>query len=105
MATAENILGLSCSPVSRKWKNAYIKVLKENEDGIRRYEEDVTAPVAICEDCFVNFPAHMLEEVEAILKSSEDIEDIKAGKVGFIIEPYTTDEGNTCYGIRWSDID
>ena len=34
---------------SRKWKNAYIKVLKENEDGIRRYEEDVTAPVAICD--------------------------------------------------------
>ena len=63
------------------------------------------APVAICEDCFVNFPAHMLEEVEAILKSSEDIEDIKAGKVGFIIEPYTTDEGNTCYGIRWADLD
>ena len=63
------------------------------------------APVAICDSFFVNFPAHMLEEVEGILKSSEDIEDIKAGKVGFMVEPYTTDEGNTCYGIRWSDID
>ena len=63
------------------------------------------APVAICNDCFVNLPAHMLEEVQEILKSAEDIADIKAGKVGFIVEPYTTDEGMTCYGVRWSDID
>ena len=60
------------------------------------------APVAICETCFVNLPAHMLEECQAILKSDEDIQDIKAGLVGFVIEPYES-EGNTCYGIRWVD--
>lgn len=62
------------------------------------------APVAILEDCFANFPAHMTDEVKEILKSEEDIADIKAGLVGFTVEPYETDEGNTCYGVRWSDV-
>ena len=60
------------------------------------------APVAICDICFVNLPAHMLDECLAILKSEEDIQDIKDGLVGFVIEPYES-EGNTCYGIRWVD--
>lgn len=60
------------------------------------------APVAICDKFFANLPAHMLEECEGILKSEEDIQDIKAGLVGFVIEPYES-EGNTCYGIRWVD--
>ena len=34
---------------SNKWKKAYIEVLQENEDGIRRYEEDVQASVAVCD--------------------------------------------------------
>ena len=61
------------------------------------------APVAILDDCFVNLPAHMLDECETILKTEEDIQDIKDGQVGFVIEPYES-EGNTCYGIRWVDI-
>lgn len=61
------------------------------------------APVAILKGCFANLPAHMTEEVKEILKSEDDINDIKAGKVGFKIEPYQSEEGNICYGIRWVD--
>ena len=66
------------------------------------------APVAICSEFFVNLPAHMIEEVTEILRSEEDIADIKAGKVGFTIDPYEKEIGKktkTCYGIRWCDVD
>ena len=65
------------------------------------------APVAILEDKFVNLPAHLLDEVLEILKTEEDIDDIKAGKVGFTIYTYEKElkKGvKTCYGIRWVDI-
>lgn len=64
------------------------------------------APVAILKDSFANLPAHMLDEVLGIMSSEEDINDIKAGKVGFVIEPYETENrpGQLCYGARWIDI-
>ena len=63
------------------------------------------APVAILEDKFANLPAFMLDEVLAIMVNEEDIADIKAGKVGFVIEPYFTDNrpGEVCYAVRWAD--
>ena len=74
---------------------------------INRKSEYGDAPVAITTEFFVNLPEYMLDEVQEILKSSEDIEDIKAGKVGFKVEPYEKKIGKqtkTCYGIRWIDI-
>lgn len=66
------------------------------------------APVAICAECFVNFPSYMMDEVTEILHNENDIDDIKAGKVGFTIESYEKEIGKkkkTCYGIRWCDVD
>lgn len=74
---------------------------------INRKSEYGDAPVAITTDCFVNLPAYMLEEVQEMLRSAEDIEDIKAGKVGFKIETFEKEVGKKkkiCYGIRWIDI-
>ncbi|MBQ9060869.1 MAG: tetratricopeptide repeat protein [Firmicutes bacterium] len=34
---------------SNKWKKAYIKVLEDNESDIRRYEDRVSASVAVCD--------------------------------------------------------
>lgn len=63
------------------------------------------APVAICEGFFANFPNHMLEEVKEILQDPEDIADIKAGKVGFTIEEYTSKTyGTDCLGVQWVDL-
>lgn len=74
---------------------------------INKKSEYGDAPVAITLDCFVNLPEYMLSECQEILRSSDDIEDIKAGKVGFKIEEYEKEIGKktkTCYGIRWIDI-
>ena len=65
------------------------------------------APVAICAEYFVNLPGYMTEECSGFMKSEEDIEDIKAGKVGFRIEQYEKVVGKTsktCYGVRWVDL-
>ena len=74
---------------------------------INRKSEYGDSPVAITLDSFVNLPAYMLDEVQEMLRNSEDVDDIKAGKVGFIIEEYEKEIGKktkTCYGIRWIDI-
>lgn len=74
---------------------------------INRKSEYGDAPVAICAECFVNLPSYMMDEVTEILHSEADIEDIKAGKVGFTIESYEKEIGKktkTCYGIRWCDL-
>ena len=65
------------------------------------------APVAIGLKYLINFPQYTLEEVLDIMKNPEDIEDIKAGKVGFKIEPYEKQlkkSTKTCYAPRWVDI-
>ena len=74
---------------------------------INKKSEYGDAPVAIGMDFFINLPQHLLGECQDMLKSSEDIEDIKAGKVGFKVEEYEKEIGKkvkTCYGIRWIDI-
>ena len=75
---------------------------------INRKSEYGPAPVAICDEYFVNLPQHMTEEVEEIMRTPEDVEAIKAGKVAFIIETYTKTIGKKeklCHGIRWIDVD
>lgn len=76
---------------------------------INRKSEYGDAPVAICDSFFVNLPQHLLDDCETILKDQDDIDAIKAGKVGFKIEQYESDKkkgkDKTCYGIKWVDID
>ena len=68
-----------------------------------RYDDH---PVAITNDCFIDFPDYMTEEVIEILNDKEDIEDIIAGKVGFSISQFTDKKFNrTCYGINWVDLE
>lgn len=60
--------------------------------------------VAILENCFVNLPNYMEDEISSILANQEDIDDIKDGKVAFSIRPYESHK-KKCYGITWIDID
>lgn len=59
-----------------------------------------------CGGYFVNVPAHMLDDANAILADAEAITEINAGKVGFIIETYEAGKyGNkVCYGVRFTDL-
>lgn len=65
--------------------------------------------VAILDDKLVNLPQHMLDDVQDILQSDDDVADIKAGKVGFYIHTYQSDKkkgkDKTCYSITWTDLD
>lgn len=66
-----------------------------------KYGESV---VVILESCFVNLPKHMVETVKEILASSEDVEDIKAGKVGIEFYSYQGSDGKTYYSANWIDL-
>ena len=62
-------------------------------------------PVAITDNCFIDFPDYMTDEVMQIMTSEEDVNDILAGKVGFTIQEFTDKTfGRTCYGISWEDL-
>lgn len=71
----------------------------KSEKELKEYGPSV---VAILDDCLVNLPGHLLEEVEGILKDEEDIESIKAGMVHFTIRTYES-HGKTCYSPNWVD--
>lgn len=62
------------------------------------------SPAAILDNCFVNLPKHMYDDVADILSTEEDIEDIKAGKVGIVKRKYTGKDGNQYIGCSWADI-
>ena len=59
--------------------------------------------VAISDECLVNLPNHLEEDVMDILHDEDDVADIKAGKVGFTIRNYES-HGKTCYSPNWVDV-
>ena len=61
------------------------------------------APVAILEDCFVNLPAHVLNDVMDMLTDPEVVSDIKAGKCGFSRREYVDGKGVKRYSVSWED--
>ena len=77
-----------------------IQALYINTKG--NYDPNPIAP--IIDGVLVNLPAHLTNEVKAIIESDEDVADINAGKVGFEVEEYDKD-GKTLRGIKWVDID
>ena len=66
----------------------------------------INRKVTIDDDQFMlNMSAHMTEEVEKILADSEDIKDIKSGKVGIKLRPYHQKKFNRdCFGQEFVDI-
>lgn len=62
-------------------------------------------PVAICDGYKVDFPDFMTDEIREILKNQEEIEEIKAGKVGFTLYGYIDNKyKKNCVGVKWVDI-
>ena len=63
-------------------------------------------PVAILDDCLLDLPDYMTEDVLEILHTEEDIAAILNGVVGFKIEEFTDKKfKKTCYGIKWVDLE
>lgn len=64
-------------------------------------------PVAIVPDekALVDLPAHMTDDVRAILESEEDCDAIRDGLVGIRFEIYKSKTYNRdCVGVRWIDL-
>lgn len=62
-------------------------------------------PVAICENSFIDLPDYLTNDVKEMLQDEEDINDIKAGKVGFKIEKFIDKKfKKECFGIKWVDV-
>lgn len=62
--------------------------------------------VIVTEECFVNLPKNMNGEVRRIINDDDDVADINAGKVGFVVREYTLEEypGKTFYNVEFVDI-
>jgi myo-inositol-1-phosphate synthase len=61
-------------------------------------------PNAIIEDAIVNLPAHLLDDVNAILQTPEYIQQIKDNKCAMSVYTYTDDNGEH-RSIKWIDIE
>lgn len=59
-------------------------------------------PNAILSDCIVNLPAHLLDDVKAIISTPEYVEQIKADKCAIKVYTYSDVKGEH-RSIRWID--
>jgi len=63
------------------------------------------APIIATDSFFVNLPTYMLSTAREILDDDESVEQIKAGKVAFVIREYMQKKFNrVCYGINFVDV-
>lgn len=51
----------------------------------------------------VRLPKYMLDEIDEIAHSAEDMDEIKAGNVCILFKPYTTKKGNESCRVEWVD--
>lgn len=61
-------------------------------------------PNAIIDGAVINLPAHLLDDVNAILNTPEYIAQIKADKCAMSVYTYTDDNGEH-RSIKWIDIE
>lgn len=65
-----------------------------------------TASIAsVANRCFLSLPNHQVNMIKKILDDPEAVADIKAGRVGCRIVPWTNENGATFYKIEWVDIE
>lgn len=64
------------------------------------------APIIATDKFFVNLPSYMLTTAREILDDDESVEQIKAGKVAFVVREYMQKKYNrVCYGINFVDVE
>lgn len=61
------------------------------------------SPVALIDGAYVNLPSHLTNTVSEMLKDSELVDAVNAGKVGFKVYSYVNNE-KTCYSVNWVDL-
>lgn len=61
-------------------------------------------PVLYTDKFYVNAPQHLLHTVEKIVKDSDTVDQINAGRAGFKIYSYEAN-GKTCYSVKFVEIE
>ena len=61
-------------------------------------------PLALTPYYYVNLPSHLLNDVTAMIKDPEVVEQINAGKAGFKIRDYINRNGGKSYSVEWVDV-
>lgn len=61
-------------------------------------------PIATTPHFYVNLPAHLVEDVNAMIHDREAIDQINAGQAGFRIRKYMNRNGGDSFSVEWMDI-
>ena len=69
-----------------------------------KYGESASV-ASVANRCFLSLPNHQVNMIKAILGDQDAIQDIKNGRVGCRIVPWSDAKGNTFYKIEWVDIE
>ena len=57
----------------------------------------------ILDDCFMNIPNHMIDDVKELLADAEAIEQVEAGKLAVSVYEYEDRNGSIQRSIKWID--
>ena len=81
------------------------KIYKIQAVFVNRKSKFGPIPVIGLDTCLVDLPAHLLNDVEAILEDPEMIDEIKAGHAGFSVVTYQDRNDVKRYSVNWEYID
>ena len=63
------------------------------------------SPVIALDDCYVNFPAHLLEVCQEMISDRAVVDAINEGHCGFRVTKYHQKRYNKdCYSVEWVDL-
>ena len=63
------------------------------------------SPVIALDDCYVNFPAHLLDVCQEMLSDRAVVDAINEGHCGFRVTKYHQKRFNKdCYSVEWVDL-
>ena len=63
------------------------------------------SPVIALDDCYVNFPAHLLEVCQEMMSDRAVVDAINEGHCGFRVTKYHQKRFNKdCYSVEWVDL-
>lgn len=59
----------------------------------------------ILDDCFMNIPKHLVDDVKELLSDADAIAQVEAGKLAISIYEYEDNNGAIQRSIKWIDIE
>lgn len=63
-------------------------------------------PVAILDDCFLDLPSYMVDDIRDLRNDTEAVSQILSGCLGIKLEKYTDKKfGKECIGVKFVDIE